>query len=681
MKQKMSQRLDFVFFKRWRNKNYAVFNTLKKIVINLFLPLAYVASSFTYSNAQNDTLNLKGIIINSQRATIFSEQTAKLINVINLSQLKTIPASSISEILDGSLGIDFQNRGAMDVQSDISIRGGNFDQVLIMINGTPINDPQTGHNSFNIPLPVNIIERVEILEGPGTQIYGNGAYSGAINIVTKNNSHFSYISATYGSFGYSNLNFSFGSKKLVFGVGMRHSNGYTTNTDFSEKNIFFRYNFSGKNHNSFVQTSGNINDFGALDFYTPAFPNQYEKVWKLFTNIHSDLGKKQNHRLNLYWNVGYDNFQLFREGNDWYRNMNGYYIKDTADTAQFAKGIFYKGHNYHLSNTFGISYSTFFNSVLGKSAVGFNVEFDTILSNVLGYARDSVKINDNIIFNKGANRTIYNIFINQNKSFGNLTISAGTNYIYNQKFGSFWTFNGEMNYKFDSNNFTYVSISQGVRFPTFTDLFYQGASNEGNPNLKPERATNYEIGYKLFLNSFTLQTAVFYCIGTNTIDWVKLSANDIKWKTMNYTLLHTRGFQIAFTKNFKSRLFNSLSANYTYLYQNKPDTTAISKYSLNYLRHNFSLSTTHTIVKNLTLSLKVRYFLRNGSYFYLDSDNHNVMADFKSTFTADAKLNFNLKKLNLFIYVTNLLDKKYYDISYIKLPGRTIEGGLNISFR
>ena len=83
-------------------------------------------------------------------------------------------------------GVDCRQRGVDGVQSDISIRGGTYDQVLVLLNGIPLNDPQTGHNTLNLPVDIESIQRIEILEGPGCRIYGPNAFSGAINIITGN---------------------------------------------------------------------------------------------------------------------------------------------------------------------------------------------------------------------------------------------------------------------------------------------------------------------------------------------------------------------------------------------------------------------------------------------------------------------------------------------------------------
>jgi iron complex outermembrane receptor protein len=83
--------------------------------------------------------------------------------------------------------MDIRRRGANGVQSDVSFRGSSFEQVLLLINGIRMNDSQTGHNSLNLPVDLGDVERIEVIKGPAARRFGQNAYAGAINIITKIN--------------------------------------------------------------------------------------------------------------------------------------------------------------------------------------------------------------------------------------------------------------------------------------------------------------------------------------------------------------------------------------------------------------------------------------------------------------------------------------------------------------
>ena len=107
------------------------------------------------------------------------------IEIINSSQIRESGVSNIIDLLQQSTGLDIRRRGAGGVQADLYIRGGGFDQTLLLIDGMKMDDSQTGHHTLNMLIPVHLIERVEIIKGPAARIFGQNAFSGAINIVTK----------------------------------------------------------------------------------------------------------------------------------------------------------------------------------------------------------------------------------------------------------------------------------------------------------------------------------------------------------------------------------------------------------------------------------------------------------------------------------------------------------------
>src|SRR5690554_7573193 len=96
-----------------------------------------------------------------------------------------MPVSSLNEILNSINGVDVRQRGPFGTQADVSIDGGSFEQTMILWNGVKMGDAQTAHHSMNLPIPLEAIERIEVLKGPAARIYGINALTGAVNIVTK----------------------------------------------------------------------------------------------------------------------------------------------------------------------------------------------------------------------------------------------------------------------------------------------------------------------------------------------------------------------------------------------------------------------------------------------------------------------------------------------------------------
>ena len=114
----------------------------------------------------------------------FSENS-RTITIISSETIKQSTATNVADLLQSISGIDIRRRGTDGMQSDLYIRGGQFNQTLILIDGFKTEDPQTGHHTMNMMIPLENIERIEIIKGPAARIFGQNAFTGAINIVTK----------------------------------------------------------------------------------------------------------------------------------------------------------------------------------------------------------------------------------------------------------------------------------------------------------------------------------------------------------------------------------------------------------------------------------------------------------------------------------------------------------------
>jgi|GEM_PF-3739607 len=149
-------------------------------VISKVVAVALLSSPFLIP--QNlPQYNLNDIVVTASRVPLtFSDLTRDVI-VIGPEEIKNLPVNSVQGLLQYALGVGLEQRGIDGVQSDVTIRGGNSEETLIMIDGVGINDPQTGHHNLNLPVPLQDVQRIEILEGPGSSIYGANAFSGVIN--------------------------------------------------------------------------------------------------------------------------------------------------------------------------------------------------------------------------------------------------------------------------------------------------------------------------------------------------------------------------------------------------------------------------------------------------------------------------------------------------------------------
>ncbi|MCU0368575.1 MAG: TonB-dependent receptor plug domain-containing protein [Cyclobacteriaceae bacterium] len=240
--------------------------------------------SFTNFAQQDSTRVLENVTIQSNRIQTGFDETAASIIIISVAEIKQSPSLSVPDLLHYYAGVDIRQRGANGVQADAGIRGSTFDQVLILINGIKISDAQTGHHSLNLPVDIENIERIEILKGPAARIFGQNAFAGAINIITKSpTQQYVKVMTQAGDFGLGGFRVSaaLGDKKEKHYVSASRdfSDGYQYNTDYEINNFFYQ---------SEIETSlGKLNvlggytgrAFGANGFYAgPQFTDQYEEI-------------------------------------------------------------------------------------------------------------------------------------------------------------------------------------------------------------------------------------------------------------------------------------------------------------------------------------------------------------------------------------------------------------------
>lgn len=692
MKQKIRLKPLPVTFKKWNNKKYAAFNSLKKVIKIGTLSVAYllfanpetVFAQATDTSAVSKNYDLESIDVTSEQLPETYSSISRVVVTISKAEIERAAVSSVNELLEYASNIDIRQRGTDGIQADISIRGGSFDQVLVLLNGINITDPQTGHHSLNLPLDLSSIERVEILKGPGAWKFGPGAFSGAINIIT-NTAVNSYLKAEaeVGQFVSNSQKISAAIKVKnsthLLALNRASSDGYVDNTDYWIKNAFYHGKLTMQNSEIAVQAGATSKAFGANSFYTAYFPDQYEEIQTYFLSAGYKIQiKKLQIDPKIYYRRNNDRFVLFREYPAWYSNFH------TTDVY---------GANILANLLHGASATTSF---------GFDSRIETIYSNNLGEETDHTiqsPVNDTITLNRYHSRTNISAFIGHKHYFNKLMVNIGINLTHNTDIENEWFFfpGVDLNYEINDQSSVFASANKTMRMPTYTDLYYHGATNEGNPNLLPEEAIGYELGYKYHQNLIEYSVTGFITDGTNMIDWVREFDSEV-WKTINYTNLNTFGVELALKTNLRKvfpsqSVFNDIKLYYTFLTQNKVETDMVSNYSLNYLKHRFDASINHLIWKDIKASWHFAFQDRNGQYEKIidqevvqdDGDGNFTskivqasagMFNYDPFFTADLKIAWNHAGWNIYCVVNNLFNVRYYDYGNVPQPGRWFKFGI-----
>jgi vitamin B12 transporter len=633
----------------------------KQVVLALIFSL--VSGYYGFSNA--DTLHLDEVTITGRRAPVVYSDLARVVTIIKKEEINQLPAHSISEILNYVMSVDVRERGSSGAQADLNMRGGSFEQVLVLLNGINMNDPQTGHHHLNLPVDPATILQIEILEGPGSRIFGPYAYAGAINIITTNEKEDELaLSITGGEHAFFSGSFSLRKKTGPISHGLsisrRQSEGHRENTDFHIQNVFYQAVSELSFLRSEIQTGVLQKRFGANSFYSPLFPEQFEKIRSGFVSIKNAFGAKRRFTQTAYFRRHHDKFELFR----------------------YQPAEWYTGHNYHRTDVYGADINYYFPWEGGTTAAGIEFRSEQILSNVLGEPlSDTIWLgtHGNGYFNKGKTRSIMSFFGEHTLYMSKFTATLGVLGNLQEDYG-FYVYPGiDISYSLSGSVNLIASWNKSLRMPSFTDLYYHGPTNFGNPDLRPEEANQLEVGLKANQPILSGHVLAFYRHGKNTIDWVRI-ADSLKWQSMNLTELSTFGMDFRarvsmdklIGKNFPVK---TISAGYSWIDLKKESGNFLSNYALDYLRKRFYISVHHDLLNAFNVSWHLNYQDRAGSYTSYP-DLREI--PYQPYATLDVRISLKKNNYRLFAEGTNLFNIQYMDFGNIPLAGRWLRAGLQL---
>jgi iron complex outermembrane receptor protein len=639
-------------------------------LVSLSLLSKGIAQSISDSSISKQ-ITLDQLIITADRTPVMFEQLKRSIQVISKKEIEQMPVRNISELISYAMNTDVRSRGSFGMQADINIRGGSFDQTLILLNGMNISDPQTGHHNMDIPVDLASINRIEILKGPGARVFGPNAFNGVINIITnqKVDDQLS-VSAMGGQFGLYSLSASLiksiGKSTHNLQISKSSSEGFADNTDFKTLNLFYS-GTAGKTQKLEYQAACMEKAFGANSFYTPKYPDQYESTKTVFASIRYKTGFKGFSPL-VYFRRHYDEFRLFRN----------------------AVPSWYTTHNYHYTDVVGSNANIYFaTGNHGKLSVGYDVRHELIRSNKLGDSLTDpipVKGVDNAFYTLGKARTSAGLFVEESINLNKLSVSAGLLASYLSALpGRVALYPGvDAAFQLNKNFRIYGTANRTLRLPTFTDLYYNDPTSKGDPNLKPEEAISIEAGLKFNKPGIIASAAVFKRYGKNMIDWIKLQDLD-PWQAMNVTNNNVAGFESSITLKIEEfsgnkSFIKTITINYAYLKANKSSEQFMSRYVLDILKHKADLLIYHQIWRNFSASWAFSYQDREGGYLkYVNTGSETTETSYSPFLQMDLQLNYAHKNWMIFAEATNLLDTKYVDYGNVPQPGRWIRTGIRFN--
>ncbi len=591
-----------------------------------YLPLLLLCLCFNALAQQEQdsiaTKQLKEVIVSSTRIDLPLSENARSIQVITKENIRQAGVTNVADLLQQVAGVDIRRRGIAGMQADLYIRGGSFDQTLLLIDGIKLDDAQTGHHTLNLALPLEVIERIEIIKGPAARIFGQNAFTGAINIVTKSNlDNTGVVNVQAGSYDQVNVESTVGTSKENFSLlahySHRKADGYRYNTDFENQNVFLKGQFNKQNSPIDFIASFSERKFGANGFYAlPSYADQYEETQGSLIAF-SSIINKGNWLLKprLYWRRGQDEYIFVRSNPAIYRNL-------------------------HITHKVGFAFDASNTNKFGQTGLGIDFANVSIASNNLG----------------DRSRFMTTVFAEHRFLLSNdqLDITPGvavTNYT---DFGTQLFPGVDISYALNEALRLYGNVGYTYRIPTFTDLYYNDSTTLGNEDLKPEEALTEELGLRWNKNNLQFSAAAFLRQAENLIDYIR-PTEEGRFEATNVREVNTHGLELEAKTQFKiGNQPQQVQAGYVYLNDDvKSIEVNTSRYTINSLRHHFTFNYRTNVTKDLSGSIAFKHAQRPMQ------DSYQVL---------DLFVQWQINNLRLSFSANNILNEVYSESNLVPMP-------------
>jgi vitamin B12 transporter len=543
--------------------------------------------------------------------------------IIDREEIKKMPVQDLAGLLEQSGLANVQQRGAFGLQGDISIRGATFDQYLLMVNGIPVNDPQTGHHNLDLPIPLASIDRIEITGGQGSSLYGSYGQGGTVNIITTPafKKHWqAELNTGQNNSLQAGVTVSVPLADTLHGFSLQHlaSGGWRDDTDFNTNTVNYQLVLLHPGGDTSLFAGYTQKDFGAYKFYSAAFPDEFEKTRTfLFTGRTRLCLNNREFQPQVSFRQHRDYFVLDRNRPDW-------------------------SFNNHLNSSVTLGLPCTFYLPGYTAVVGLDLKQDAI---------DSTNLQQH-------HRDLYSLYMEYLPKLDSAwKLQAGLR----DDFYSGYSGNGVISPSFNADYslnqaWTYLlGLGRSFRVPTFTELYYRDPSSRGDANLAAEKGWNYDTGFKYRQGNWDCRNTVFWRDIREAIDWVKSDTESVS-QAKNITLINSYGWESVLNYRRLLRL------NYQYLNSAVDASGNNSRYSTAYLKHQLIIKAGYEGPAKIRPDLVITYRKPNqaANYWLVDL---KISREFNRNWTA-------------YIQGTNLLNTYYEEAGGVPRPGRWLLFGL-----
>lgn len=590
-------------------------SALREVCLAVFILLTLAGPAY----AQPQPLHESVVVTASAEPQPF-ETVGRAVWVLTREEIARLPVRSVEDLLRFASSVDVRARGPR-VQADLSIRGASFGQTLVLVDGVRMNDAQSGHHNSDLPLTIDDVERVEVLLGAGSSLFGADALGGTVNIITRAADAGTDATAFGGAHDLAGgrVRTTFGgpaAKQSITGEVVR-SSGFEIGRDFETVAASSRTAF-GENTRLLVGYARK--DFGARGFYGPAL--SHETTDQTMASVSHTFAMSS-----------------------WRSSVQAVY-RTHGDRFLYAPGT---SENVHRTHAGALLFKA--SRTLGsrtRASAGAEIGGDWIGSNNLGDHR----------FRRASG------FVElQRQVTGRLIVFPGVRYDVYSRFGDAWSPSVAARMAIRPAFSLRGSAGHAFRVPTFTELYYRDPNHQASSALTPERGWNAEVGADWVAPSHSLvRGTAFVRRDRDVIDWTRVSPVD-RWETANVRRVATSGVELGVRQPLGSA--GSLDLQYTWL-----DTGAdaldglLSKYVLEYAAHNVVVSGSARAAFGVELGSRLAWTRRN---------------DGRSYAVVDLRASRAVGRVQLFVDAANLFDESYQEVAGVAMPGRWVSAGLRIA--
>jgi iron complex outermembrane receptor protein len=565
----------------------------------------------------------ESVIVTGSAEPIPFDTVGRAVWVLTRAEIARLPVQSIEDLLRFASSVDVRARGSR-VQADFAIRGGSFGQTLVLVDGVRMNDAQSGHHNSDIPLTLDDIERVEVLLGAGSSLFGADAFGGTVNVITRAPEPGTNAALFAGEHGLAGgrLRTAFGRSRVKLSIAAEavRSSGFEVDRDFETIAASTRMFIGPKTRVSFGFTR---KDFGANGFYGPS--QSRETTDQALAALGRDV-QLASWRATLQAQ---------------YRSHGDHFLYD-----RHRPGVAENVHRTHA-----VTFLVKGNRTIGartRASAGIEAGGDWIGSTNLG--------------DRSFRRASAFLELQQRVS-ERIILYPGLRYDGYSRFGDAWSPSLAMRVGVRSGLSVRASAGHAFRVPTFTELYYQDPNHLARGDLTPERGWSAEAGLDWFPATKTMARAtMFVRRDRDVIDWTRPSAAE-RWRTTNVRRVSGQGLELGVRRMVADT--GILDLQYTYLDTDANALTGLlSKYVLEFAAHNLVLSGSIRAPLALDVGPRIAWTRRN---------------DGRSYATVAVRASRPFGRVIVVVDAANLFDRSYQEIVGVAMPGRWISAGVRVS--